>query len=137
MSRPTSKQIGILISHLKSVLSKDGGLLDMMQPEINTCGTPMCHGGWYALDYYKDDLQGVSYRNGRIAMKETLGCNPAQYFDQHPELWGNIRAIEMFVDEHAFISKSRPNGATSLKDIIKHWQQVKNRIVKLERNENL
>jgi hypothetical protein len=73
---PTSQQVRTVIDNFKKVLPIANGhkfMLDMGCPYIykeenivkeESCGTPMCHGGWYAAATLQDKMKEVSLDTG-------------------------------------------------------------------------
>jgi len=113
--------------------------------EDNICGTPMCHAGWYLVatnqgvmeQWFHDASRAITnfpcYVDGAEALAKDLGFvtrhGVAQYYDQHPELWGNDDGIEMFSSESAFFTEDESyyEGKLTLSVIRNWWAGVHNR----------
>lgn len=132
MKHPTKAQVQTVIDNLvKAAEMAEGDCpIDMMEGEvkrIHPCGSPMCHGGWYALA----TLQGagyVYYHDGATRMAEHLGFPDSlglqRWAKQNPTIWGNENGCIMFSSNAAFL----PNRVSSLHDIINHWRAVQSRL---------
>jgi hypothetical protein len=131
MKNPTSKQFKTVINTFIKILpiARFKGHLDMGQGDIekNICGTPMCHGGWYAVaaNVKPDNFGIVDFDDGALALAKTLG-----FIDKHalkdwalnnPNLWGNPYGNNMFCSISAF------NDAKTMRGVINHWIGVHNR----------
>lgn len=136
------------ISHLDTPL-------DMGESSVNyrnACGTPHCHGGWYAIASYPKPNRkffgiirpewktgGLTFGAGITSMMEDLGIGAnlfevlVEYLNRNPYIWGNHNYRIMFSNPSAFYNREkRPNGAKSLRDIINHWQEVYERVLATE-----
>lgn len=110
--------------------------LDMEQGCVNNpfhiCGTVHCHGGFYAIGACDLENHPI-YIHGADQMAKDLGLEDNQELERwandHPKEWGNEKGRYMFINETSFKSSTRPNGAKSLKDIIQHWREVKERLI--------
>lgn len=159
---PTSDQIRTVLANFAKVLTIANGhehLLSMnegrlspilvertttldgqLMREVYTCGSPMCHGGWYMTavwDINEDgDFRNNNYSDGAEKMNKDLGGIEIEYWaDQNPKIWGNSMGYRMFSDRSAFEHETkRPNGAKSLQHIVDHWNEVLERIVELEKD---
>lgn len=108
------------------------------------CGTPHCHGGWYVHAKHKvfeNITKGLGYSQGAKMMAKDLGFESVQeltnWAKANPIIWGNIYGHLMFSTNCAFSSPSKPDGAKSLNDIIKHWKEVYARIVEIEKEKKI
>ena len=95
----------------------------------NLCGTPMCHGGWYAASIGLWGSKVIhSYAAGASAIAAHLGFNNVEdlreWASNNANLWGNIWGRGMFYDIDAF------DQPETLTDIINHWIKVHNRTCK-------
>lgn len=125
---PTKKQVQVVIDTLKKSLAITGPGLDMGIAGIY--GTLLCHGGHYAVG--KDlDPRKFNYQDGADLMAQDLGFQSrfglTSYASANKQWWGGEWGREMFSNEIAFVSETRPEGAKSLVDIILHWEEVKER----------
>jgi hypothetical protein len=139
---PKSENILKVIKAFQKVLpltKKEKRHLDMGEPNVNIgteCGTIHCHGGWFAVAVC-DLKKGVDYIDGANEMARMLGF--AFYLDleswarDEEKIWGNDAGALMFSDSSAFQSEKRPEGAKSLQDIVDHWKEVYERVVKFEK----
>jgi hypothetical protein len=135
---PKSENILKVIKTFEKVLpsAKKRGHLDMTEPKVRECGTVHCHGGWFAVAVC-DLKKGVDYIDGANEMARMLGF--AFYLDleswarDEEKIWGNDAGALMFSDSSAFQSEKRPEGAKSLQDIVDHWKEVYERVVKFEK----
>lgn len=103
------------------------GIVDKQQ---NICGTPVCHGGWYAIAKGSD-----TYLGGALEMAEDLGFYQISeleiWAEQNDQLWGNIFGSHMFVSGCAFGDGTQNDKSlNSLIQIIDHWKGVKERAAK-------
>lgn len=148
MRHPTKKQVQKVIDNFTKVLpiatkteKVNGHSVDMgdgriAKVENNVCGTPMCHGGWFALSCLKSLKKDLgysymtSYENGAEKMAEFLGFkNLTQlkiWAQENPKIWGNDNGDCMFLAEGAFNYK----GKLTLAKIISHWKGVQKRLPK-------
>lgn len=127
MNNPTSEQFKKVINNFIKILpqARFKGHLDMEEAdvEINVCGTPMCHGGWYAVA----SKVGIrpDFADGANAMAVDLGFsyrgNLKCWADQNPKLWGNKFGYRLFSGNSAF------NYAKTMRGVINHWIGVHNR----------
>jgi hypothetical protein len=131
MKNPTSKQFKKVINNFIKVLPRalfNGNLImGECRVEKNICGTPMCHGGWYAVasDVEVGDFETVDYSHGAQAMANALGFNHTfelrEWAEVYPILWGNDYGYDMFCCNSAF------NNAKTLRGVVNHWIGVHNR----------
>jgi len=154
MKNPTSKQLRLVINNLISVndaaeAEYQGGfykcripLLDMARCALATegslCGTPMCHGGWYAVAremfYPQTHFNGraYDYEDGAEAMAQDLGFKSVGYLEDwahfNGKIWGNEHGYSMFSSNQAFVTYG--TDLSKLSQIINHWIKVHNRIYK-------
>lgn len=151
MQHPKSSDVKKVIDLFKSVLPKASreGHLNMMEGGVNLyheCGTVHCHGGWYAIAanlHFRRILgmqfkRTVSYFDGANAMAKALGFKHYEelrmWANLNPNIWGNYFGTTMFTMSLAFEHPhKRPYGAKNLQHIIDHWQEVHDRLVILER----
>lgn len=105
------------------------------------CGTPHCHGGWYALVSNISTSYGYkNFHDGMDQMNKDLGIpSVLSWALKNPDLWGNNQGGYMFsgAGNFAFASPTRPSGAKRLQDIIDHWKEVYERLVILEKKESI
>jgi len=133
-STPTSEQFKYVLSKLKKVLplADFEGHLDMREISLphsreHICGTPMCHGGWYAvaLGIYDDDRGYEDFETGVDLMAQHLGFERGydlgDWASNNPDIWGGRFGEEMFSHKMAF------NNAETLTDIYNWWARVHNR----------
>lgn len=123
------------------------------------CGTVHCHAGWYLLgkkwnlhsqflthyNIFKKALgiqRPYSYSDGAEEMAKDLGFNEREeledWAENNPSIWGNEFGINMFFEECAFTGRifnycETDTPTITLKDIIKHWKGVHDRLEKLEK----
>lgn len=132
---PTQDQFNTVIENFENALNTfPDAKVNMMQGIIHECGSPMCHGGWYAVATIKEKYnakgQDILFIDGANLMAEHLGFdNNNQLEDwamRNSDVWGNIYGAHMFVDALAFTGDYdiRLKG---LNDIIEHWKGVKER----------
>lgn len=134
--KPTKQQFQTVIDKLDGVLP-----LSLFECHLNmsavgvpsskkeVCGTPMCHGGWYAaasgLFRNSNNVNKATYNDGANVLANDLGfvgqCELEDWAEENPKLWGNESGTLMFCTSEAF------NGATSLKQIRDWWADVRNR----------
>lgn len=140
---PTSDQIATVLMRFESILPRALEIearkmysIDMGQSAVyNDCGSPMCHGGWYAAaSNIQRNTDFTHYDYGAKLMAHDLGFTDKEklkeWADQNPKIWGNPYGIEMFCHRLAFV----PMGAeiTSLKQIYDHWKGVYDRVKAME-----
>jgi hypothetical protein len=88
LKTPTQEQFQIVIDTLieANKLFKKSPVC-MYETEINHCGSPMCHGGWYAII-----RGGCNFTRGAYQMAEDLGFRPEyklrDWAEANPEIWG-------------------------------------------------
>lgn len=125
-NHPTPQQVQTVIDNLElaNKMAKYDAKVNMYNGEvdINLCGTPMCHGGWYAIV-----RGGNSYTKGSSHMADDLGFEHFEDLEywakENPTIWGNDNGSYMFCAGEAF-NQSDDTGFT-LTTIINHWKQVK------------
>ena len=144
MNHPTPEAIRKVAARLQSVMPRDGsgGQVDMQESEVdrNQCGTPVCHGGWYALACYAEGrLQNetLDYGVGVLSMAEDLGFDDDVYLAAWAQgntgLWGNDVGAFMFSSPRSFGFKHGPGESKlTLQHIIDHWLAVADRIEALD-----
>lgn len=104
--------------------------------DINLCGTPACHAGWYAA-YGKKGL--LYFTEGILDMTNNLGFKDAKlnsierWACINYEIWGNKHGFNVFGENRAF-GKSDHETLTLL-DISKHWRKVAKRLWKIQNKE--
>jgi hypothetical protein len=131
---PTQEQFDVVINNFKKIqeICKDTPV-NMMDGEIHDCGSPMCHGGWYAW-INKDRLSGnyLDYSDGSQLMAEDLGFKYESYLnlwaESNPKIWGNKKGRNMFCSSSAFSKTGKT--VESISTILKHWEGVKVRALK-------
>jgi len=108
-----------------------------VKPEDNFCGTPACHGGWYAVyacEFPINNFEGFGFSTGMRRMNNKLGSETGfeleTWASKNPELWGNKRGAGVFSSESAF-GKNYSESLT-LKDISDHWMKVAERLHKIQ-----
>ena len=78
MKNPTSRQFKVVINNFIKILPQAlfKGNLDMAEARVekNVCGTPMCHGGWYAVaaDLPKRKIYRLHFGDGADAIASHL-----------------------------------------------------------------
>jgi len=131
---PTPQQVQTVIDNLEQAnkIAEYDAPIDMFSTYItnyNVCGTPMCHGGWYALV-----TKCHRYSEGASAMAEHLGFDDRfglmDWAEKNPTIWGNKSGGYMFSDGSSF-NQPRDSGFT-LQTIIDHWKQVKTNLEKAQ-----
>jgi len=135
MRHPTKKQVQKVIDNFRKVLPqaqrlqrKEGCSVNMSEINIDAaCGTPMCHGGWYAVSTCKN---AINFSGGKTLMAEHLGFDASyelkSWAMNNPEIWGNYYGEEMFNFNRAF----NHHGKLTLPKIIRHWINVQKRLPK-------
>lgn len=141
MKNPTKAEVQIVIDNFKAVLplskktaSRKKGNIDMTETEINFCGSPMCHAGWYVAGVYKNNRtpepinERVSYIRGASLLSKHLGFMSEEYLlnwaKQNPKLWGNENGELMFNSKYAFNFRDK----LTLAKIVNHWMGVQKRL---------
>lgn len=136
MGNPTKKQFNKVINNFKKIMEKwPESPVTMLQSEVNHCGSPMCHGGWYAtlLPMTKIGSMSfmVSYSDGAKAIAQDLGFLDEEKLKnwayENPELWGNKDGKYMFSSDSAFTGYEYIS-VVSLNQIVTHWEQVRDRV---------
>lgn len=137
MKHPTKAQVQVVIDNLTKAaeLAEGNCPVDMSEVEVDfdhPCGTPQCHGGWYALvTCNRRDEHGAfsDYSDGARRMAIDLGFKNENYLevwaDDNPEIWGNNGGLFMFQSNAAF---KYPGRVESLDEIIDHWKGVQSRL---------
>lgn len=135
LRNPTVDQINNVIAAFETVLPMAEELerrnrysVSMIQPSIDhSCGTAMCHGGWYAVAKSQKDWH--SYIDGAELMATDMGYNNSfelcAWAACNHTLWGNRFGGDMFAGKESF------NDATRLQQIVDHWKSVRDRIAAL------
>lgn len=142
--RPKSTDILKVIKNLKKVLPQATRKrhLDMGECMVNKhdyeCGTRHCLAGWYAVATC-NTKNALDFVDGVNKMVKHLGFPNENEFSKwastNPQIWGNEDGYGIFSDKDAFYNKEkRPEGAENLQHIIDHWEEVYERIKKLETN---
>lgn len=131
MKNPTSKQFKAIIDNFDKVLPLAAfeGHMKMRETDIdNQCGTPMCHGGWYAVAC-KPTLH--HYTQGANLLAHDLGFESSSELEDwasaNSYLWGGERGLYMFCNLCAFAEDGDFNPDMTLKDIRNWWAGVHNR----------
>ena len=115
--------------------------LDMMEgcgrDEGHPCGTVHCFGGWYAIALFDGIREFYYYDDGADEMAKHLGLKEQdrdgefsieEWASNNPDIWGNEYGGNVFVHARAFLTdEKRPLGAQSLKHIIDHLEEVRDR----------
>ena len=141
---PRSEDVLNVIRNFERVLPYAEGerLLNMLETGVSrlplpVCNTPHCHAGWYLLAK-KPFMQRIFSRHnnftyGYLEMERDLNIpSISDWARENPEIWGNNSGSYVFSSPLAFVGPTRPNGAKTLKDIVDHWKEVYERLVKLE-----
>lgn len=134
MNHPTKAQVQVVIDNLLKAQELAGGdcPVAMWNGHVDfdhPCGTPMCHGAWYALVRCKNEAFSY-YLQGADMMAEDLGFQPGlleEWAEDNPEIWGNEYGRSMFSAEYSFTDDTGPE-LTSLSQIIDHWRGVQSRL---------
>lgn len=172
---PTSQQVQVVLDNFAKVLPIANGhedLLDMTEGHViktskirraseTECGTPMCHGGWYAVAVLEklqenygekiivfDEIEAIhvrkegkqfafiDYNEGAEQMAKDLGFDDKidlmNWADENNEIWGNYCGSDIFSSSAAFKDPDTGVRAKSLNDIVKHWERVRDRLIALE-----
>jgi hypothetical protein len=132
MRNPTKKQLDKLIATFEKAIKKfPQASVAMMEPNINSCGTPMCHAGWFAIGAKIDT---DSFTDGADVIAQTLGFEDRKqlrfWANDNPQIWGNEWGMAMFTDGKAFGKAEDEFG--SLQIIIDHWKGVRDRVLALK-----
>lgn len=132
---PTKAQVQVVIDTLqkaKDMVTNAGfakAPVSMMTGVLHPCGTPMCHGGYYAIVKGMSSENQQDFTDGANAMATDLGFNHntdlEDWASQNPQLWGNDSGGDMFCGSHAFHDKGE---IKDLKIIIDHWKGVQKRL---------
>lgn len=125
---PTQEQFDTVINNFELVLKTCSvAQVNMMQGSIKDCGSPMCHGGWYAFICGLTRKGYNDFSDGANLMAEHLGFEDSDelkgWADEHPELWGNKYGEDMFCDGSAF--GGNDDTINRLDQIVDHWKEVK------------
>lgn len=131
MNNPTSAQLKTVISNFDRVLphATFKGHMKMRERVIDPeCGSPMCHGGWYAASA----KQGFDdYTEGAGLMAKDLGFDTVKALEDwarsNAHLWGGNGGMYMFCNLHAFTKDGEVNPDLTLRDIRNWWAAVHNR----------
>ena len=143
VKNPTRKQIEFVIGKLKDVeeQASEEGAFDMAEVRVKSnyckCGTVHCVAGWYAVanirrkdivDTFKDKNY-VGFLSGADLMAKDLGMEDCLclkgWAKENSKIWGNYYGDTMFNKESAYNHKG-------FSGVIKHWEEVLERIIKLE-----
>ncbi len=142
MKNPTKEQVQLIIDTFESVkeLSNKECRVNMMEGCLDTsCGSPMCHGGWYAvarLDLYSKKTTR-DFVSGANKMAKDLGFKNegelVQWARNNPMIWGNTEGALMFTFDTAFKAEedwkySYLFRVTNLSQIIDHWKRVQTKL---------
>lgn len=133
MKNPTKKQVQKVIDTLTKVLPaarkldrKEGSIGMLISHVDHSCGSPMCHGGWYAVAKKK----GLDYQTGSELIAKDLGFanqfDLRYWADGNEEIWDNNNGYYMFCDCTAFNYRNN----LTLGKIITHWKGVQKRLIK-------
>ncbi len=89
MNNPTREQVQVVIDNPMSVLpmAQYEKNLDMLEGDI--CGTTLCHGGWYAISIWRDNIKGRHFADGARRMAWDLGFDDRESL----ETWAKKHAI--------------------------------------------
>lgn len=139
MRNPTIKQLDVVIKNLEKAfeLAKHDAPVNMQQGTIketkkNFCGTPMCHGGWYAIAIF-NKLDDKNFSHGAEKIAEHLGFQNDNELENwaadNQEIWGNEHGDAMFISNWAFNNVN--DSVFTLQTIIDHWKGVRERIAAL------
>jgi len=142
MKNPTSDQFKRVIANFDKVLphAQLENHLDMYETSIadsedEICGTPMCHGGWYAAanNVFGDSgpFAPFEYEDGAELLAKHLGFEEQLELEDWASLasvWGNTYGEEMFSSRNAFSPEEDPEPVSSLYQIRNWWAQVHNRV---------
>lgn len=150
MKHPKSEDVLKVIKIFKRAVAFRGNRKVNML-ETNLCGTSLCHAGWFAVGY--NPLNSLSiksdYSKGIKLMDKVLGFpiidekSNSFYYDikswaiNNPAIWGNCHGSWIFNDIRAFGIETENEKNASIKDIVKHWEGVYERLVKVEEAELL
>lgn len=130
--KPTQEGFQTVIDNFKKALEPGKRpRINMADGLVHSCGSPMCHGGWYAAVNGYDET--YTFQVGANLMATHLGFDSKWHLEwwaeHHPEIWGNKYGEEMFYACIAFTGI--PNKKVrSLTTIIKFWEKVKIRAAK-------
>ena len=136
MKHPTKAQVQVVIDNLvlATYLASGDCPVAMAKGAIeieHPCGTPMCHGGWYALAAIERGAVCDDFWDGAVAMANDLGFKYAEALEnwahRNPTLWGNPYGDGMFSSDSAFTGDCTVD-VTMLSEIIDHWREVQSRL---------
>lgn len=116
------------VYHVQMIESK-------VKPFMGSCGTQLCHAGWYASVTIKTLFDSIHFTDGGNKMAKHLGfkimSDLIDWADKNPEIWGNKFGGSMFSDSKAFTGLH--GKRISVNDIINHWKGVYERVLALEK----
>lgn len=132
MKNPSSAQLKTIIENFDKVLphAEFDGHMKMRETEIDPkCGTPMCHGGWYAAAAEANHFD--HYSEGADLMANDLGFDCRKELEEwarnNSHLWGGNRGLYMFSNLCAFAEDGEFNPDLTLREIRNWWAGVHNR----------
>jgi len=104
--------------------------------ELNVCGTPHCHAGWYVAGSRVDYDGDQDYEGGSLKIATDLGFEDEHklmnWADKNPEIWGNKDGGEMFSGSGAFGPEFEDDEKLTLEIIGNYWIDVANALEFLE-----
>lgn len=136
MRIPSQQQWQTVIDTLKSVLhlapSKENFFMGFGIGH-EPCGTVCCVGGWYKVAKTQPDqianLADDGWALGKLSIAQDLGFDDGDDFkiwaSANPSLWGNDSGYQMFIFSEAYNSGIPGAYATTLQDVINHYEFVK------------
>ena len=137
MHQPTSKQVELVISNLRTIEKEANkeGMFDIREGNI-TCGAPACVGGWYTIARigYRQGNPEYDYISGANMMAEDLGfgnyCDLLDWAHENQEIWGNDSGINMF--SHVSAYNDLKIADLPMTCVIEHWEGVRDRLREIE-----
>lgn len=136
---PTKAQVQVVIDTLTEALPFSRKLIKQKSYDVamlhstidKTCGSPMCHAGWYAsIRALKHGAKPVNFKSGAYMIAKDLGFKSTSKLEwwahNNPEIWGNNHGNMMFNSKVAFGNYDYIH----LRDIVKHWKDVQKRLPK-------
>ena len=164
MNHPESEKVRAVANVFHTAHARGRRAVNMMAGEVanlNTfraltteeakeakCGTVACHAGHYLLEKVVSgevniELMETSYEDGALYMAKDIGFlndgHLREWATLFPLVWGNEVGGGMFVYASAFgppfaDKHNRDVDDLSLLDIANHWEDVADRISRLEKN---
>lgn len=141
---PSHREFKLVVSKFDAVIKLANpdkhvhmGSIQTANKPKHVCGTPMCHGGWYAaasgmFDKWWKLHKHVSYQDGAAQMAVDLGFDNEDrliyWAVNNSELWGNRNARAMFSGDKAFKEDEDADHSIRIIDIRNWWAAVNNRI---------